>query len=1193
MSTGYDITIRDRISASIVRKLNDIAKGATAATTALTGLDGVVNTTTTALNNLNSIVGKNSLRTFSNSASGASRSIQTLAQRLVSAQSQAAKFNTAITNVNGLNTAATAAINALNSVASKNVFRPISSGANNASTSVKKLSGDVQTLTQRFVLGQGQAAKFTAALQSGFTQIRSLLSGALLLGAADRIVEQIDAYRNLQNRLRTVTDSEKQLTVTSDKLFEVAQRARSPIAALSESYTRFDRAIVKSGGSQKESLRLTETVSKLLTLSGSSAAEAGASMLQLSQAFNKGKLDGDEFRSVAELMPKVIDEVTKVLGISGDQIYKWSRDGKISTEVLRQAFANLAEKVDADMAKLPRSIGQAFTQLSNEVTKFFGEIDAKFKISDTIIGLLDSLKNNLPEVFRLLTSLGAGFLTAAGPALLMYAAINPLTTLLVTIPGLIGAGVAYLTYFGDEIKITSDGVVTFTDVLVTAFSAIKQFATNNFSELFNFNGAFGAQVVVDLLIFKLQTIRTVISQVFGNLAGMGAAFAQLFNNITVDDKAVNVFQQLFVEALSNMQIAGQQTVLDIAIFIVETFSDVGVQLYNILISPFEKLRETLNESLPTFMGGGSLSTSLNLQEGALDKNIILNTLKEKKAGLKRSSPALDSVSDAYALAFNGLTEKVMEFENGWLELARKNAAERAQFETKRLDAQTNPDSALRGEDQELQASLRLRKQKDELNAEIDKLRNRSDYIRTVMDKKNLVGEKKGEDFYSKNFQFDLLRKQPELSAFSDELIKLNVDMKGVKEGTNEAAAAIEKFSAATEKSKSASSALTEVPNKVKEIGPAFQEAGKNSKSFFDDMKVGIESLNQQIQQLQQAAKEALQEIGSGLMDGLKGKDGKFDSEAFLKKALPAGAKLLSGKINSKRASDMANAIKESAPQDQQSSGIGAILGGNKSAGNPILNIGNVGKQASQSIQELTSAITAVQGAISGISASFEQVGQSAATFSQTITTSLQSIQESVPSITSSISSEFSNAFATTTSASASMASSVIANMQAIESAARSAASATSSVGGSRLGGGGGGLGFGLFASGGYTGDMPTNRPVGIVHGQEFVVPADATAKYRPMLEAMRAGRSINVGAVPTVVGSSGGGGINVQIDNYGNSQFEVQQLSASEIRIIAREESRRVVRKETGAIVANGIANPNSQVSKSLGNSTQTLRRRT
>lgn len=262
-------------------------------------------------------------------------------------------------------------------------------------------------------------------------------------------------------------------------------------------------------------------------------------------------------------------------------------------------------------------------------------------------------------------------------------------------------------------------------------------------------------------------------------------------------------------------------------------------------------------------------------------------------------------------------------------------------------------------------------------------------------------------------------------------------------------------------------------------------------------------------------------------------------------------------------------------------------GFNARGGNTALDVGGFSKKA-QSLQELSSSITSVQTAISGISSSFDQAAQSAAMFAETVTSTLETIQSTVSSVSSTIGSEFSSGFQTASSASSSMASSVIADMQAIESAANAAASAVSSVGSS---GGGGFGGFGLFASGGYTGNAPTNRPTGIVHGQEFVVPADATRKYRPMLEAMRAGRSINTGAVPTVLGSAGGS-INVQIDNYGRSNFEVQQLSPSDIRIIAREESKRVVRKETGAIVASGLANPNSQVSKSLGNSTQTVRRR-
>lgn len=46
---------------------------------------------------------------------------------------------------------------------------------------------------------------------------------------------------------------------------------------------------------------------------------------------------------------------------------------------------------------------------------------------------------------------------------------------------------------------------------------------------------------------------------------------------------------------------------------------------------------------------------------------------------------------------------------------------------------------------------------------------------------------------------------------------------------------------------------------------------------------------------------------------------------------------------------------------------------------------------------------------------------------------------------------------------------------------------------------------GSFASGGYTGDMGTSAIAGVVHGQEYVMPADQTSKYRSTLDAMRSG----------------------------------------------------------------------------------------
>jgi hypothetical protein len=126
-----------------------------------------------------------------------------------------------------------------------------------------------------------------------------------------------------------------------------------------------------------------------------------------------------------------------------------------------------------------------------------------------------------------------------------------------------------------------------------------------------------------------------------------------------------------------------------------------------------------------------------------------------------------------------------------------------------------------------------------------------------------------------------------------------------------------------------------------------------------------------------------------------------------------------------------------------------------------------------------------------------------------------------------------------------------------------------------------------FKDGGYTGEGGVNQVMGVVHGKEFVMNAQATAANRPLLEAM------NRGAVTASSGTSGGGPVSISIENYGTSKdFEVQQLGPDEIRIIARDEARATVRKEAPAVISSEITNPNSSVSKSLGRYTQTQRRR-
>ncbi len=68
--------------------------------------------------------------------------------------------------------------------------------------------------------------------------------------------------------------------------------------------------------------------------------------------------------------------------------------------------------------------------------------------------------------------------------------------------------------------------------------------------------------------------------------------------------------------------------------------------------------------------------------------------------------------------------------------------------------------------------------------------------------------------------------------------------------------------------------------------------------------------------------------------------------------------------------------------------------------------------------------------------------------------------------------------------------------------------------------------------------------------------------------------------------------LKVQVQNYGSSEISVERISATDVRIIAREVAAQTVRDQAPGVVASDISNPNGRVSKSLSNNVIAQRRR-
>lgn len=113
------------------------------------------------------------------------------------------------------------------------------------------------------------------ALSSGMAKVGAAVGTAV--GAAE-VIKMADAYTTLQNKLVTVTTSQGQVEVLTEKLFGLANRTRMSIEDTTSAFTRFDRALQDMGKSQEDTIRMTESINKMLLISGATTQEASSSL---------------------------------------------------------------------------------------------------------------------------------------------------------------------------------------------------------------------------------------------------------------------------------------------------------------------------------------------------------------------------------------------------------------------------------------------------------------------------------------------------------------------------------------------------------------------------------------------------------------------------------------------------------------------------------------------------------------------------------------------------------------------------------------------------------------------------------------------------------------------------------------------------------------------------------------------------
>lgn len=484
----YDIAVQDKVAPTIVRKISDISEKAKSAHNhiellekALKALDaGPLSALASASNLLNKTLEKE-FKTKSKLTAATEKTA--LAQDRINRSYL--QTESALQRAIAAETRAEIAQTKLNREGTKGLITQqklaIEVQRTNAATS-RAVAAQNRAEISSLKLNQAQKKLNKSVNQNntafgGF--IRTLLAYAGITFGVREIFSLADGYTLLQNKIKNVTESEGQLVGVTERVFQVANETRTSVDATGQAFQRFDRALIGLGASQEESLRVTKTVNELLIAGGAATSEQTSGLLQLSQAFNKGKLDGDEFRTVMELMPGVADAIAKQLGVTQGELLKLAPDGVITADVMRKALLSVSDDVDKKFSKLVPTIGQGFTVMKNGAIQFLGEINKRFGITEKFSKLLISMGRNMGIVTTAISGLIALLAVGFAPAMLralnslkVFAAAlatNPIALLVVGLT----AAITYLAIFQDEIFVSTENMWTFGDVTKGVFATIQ------------------------------------------------------------------------------------------------------------------------------------------------------------------------------------------------------------------------------------------------------------------------------------------------------------------------------------------------------------------------------------------------------------------------------------------------------------------------------------------------------------------------------------------------------------------------------------------------------------------------------------------------------------------------------------------------------------------------------------------------
>ncbi|HBD5291384.1 TPA: tape measure protein [Escherichia coli] len=270
-------------------------------------------------------------------------------------------------------------------------------------TSVGTIYYEVDAKTGQLLVAQRQADQAFDRIERGAkqadrqvntlkTSIKALTRVIHLLIAAEAVrqfMDMAEQAKMLRVKIKMLTGDAESAGRVFDGLKAISKETGQSMKDTGDLWQGLAISLKNTSATEGQLLNLVGTIQKMGALGGASAEQMSNSMRQFRQSIDGGVLRAEEFNSLLENTPTIVQTMARQMGLSMGQFRAEMLDGKITAERMVNAIQAATQETNEKFAQLPRTSGMAFNELKVEVMGLVEQLDDLFGISDGVVTAID------------------------------------------------------------------------------------------------------------------------------------------------------------------------------------------------------------------------------------------------------------------------------------------------------------------------------------------------------------------------------------------------------------------------------------------------------------------------------------------------------------------------------------------------------------------------------------------------------------------------------------------------------------------------------------------------------------------------------------------------------------------------------------------------------------------------------------